>query len=130
MPGSRATSRKGHRRADDLSLTDPASSRKEVRARLFRLQSKGGISRVSRCWIGAPALERIAQRSRCWPPSAGSSMPSAAAAAAAERLGPIVTSGLPGAGGQPRYVIGSVSAAEFLVTLKDLGRSTGLWLGP
>jgi len=31
--------------------------------------------------------------------------------------GPIVTSGLLGAGGQPRYVIGSVNAAEFLVTL-------------
>jgi uncharacterized membrane protein YfcA len=31
--------------------------------------------------------------------------------------GPIVTSGLLGAGGQPRYVIGTVNAAEFLVTL-------------
>ena len=31
--------------------------------------------------------------------------------------GPIVTSGLLGAGGQPRYVIGSVNAAEFLVTV-------------
>jgi hypothetical protein len=31
--------------------------------------------------------------------------------------GPVVTSGLLGAGGQPRYVIGSVNAAEFLVTL-------------
>ncbi|MBA3517866.1 MAG: sulfite exporter TauE/SafE family protein [Rhizobiales bacterium] len=31
--------------------------------------------------------------------------------------GPIVTSSLIGAGGQPRYVIGSVNATEFLVTL-------------
>ena len=31
--------------------------------------------------------------------------------------GPIVTSSLIGAGGQPRYVIGTVNAAEFLVTL-------------
>ncbi|WP_062111406.1 sulfite exporter TauE/SafE family protein [Aureimonas sp. AU40] len=31
--------------------------------------------------------------------------------------GPIVTSGLLGAGGQPRYVIGTVNAAEFLITL-------------
>lgn len=31
--------------------------------------------------------------------------------------GPIVTSGLLGAGGQPRYVIGTVNTAEFLVTL-------------
>ncbi|MBC8129607.1 MAG: sulfite exporter TauE/SafE family protein [Rhizobiaceae bacterium] len=31
--------------------------------------------------------------------------------------GPIVTSGLLGAGGQPRYVIGTVNAAEFLVSL-------------
>lgn len=31
--------------------------------------------------------------------------------------GPIVTSGLLGAGGQPRYVIGTVNTAEFLVAL-------------
>ncbi|WP_185984887.1 sulfite exporter TauE/SafE family protein [Aureimonas mangrovi] len=31
--------------------------------------------------------------------------------------GPIVTTGLLGAGGQPRYVIGTVNTAEFLVTL-------------
>ncbi|KQT55013.1 hypothetical protein ASG43_04615 [Aureimonas sp. Leaf454] len=31
--------------------------------------------------------------------------------------GPIVTSGLLGAGGQPRYVIGTVNSAEFLVAL-------------
>jgi uncharacterized membrane protein YfcA len=31
--------------------------------------------------------------------------------------GPIVTSGLLGAGGQPRFVIGTVNAAEFLITL-------------
>ncbi|MEF2554350.1 sulfite exporter TauE/SafE family protein [Aurantimonas sp. A2-1-M11] len=31
--------------------------------------------------------------------------------------GPVVTSGLLGAGGQPRYVIGSVNAAEFVVTV-------------
>lgn len=31
--------------------------------------------------------------------------------------GPIVTSGLLGAGGQPRYVIGTVNSAEFLVSL-------------
>jgi uncharacterized protein len=31
--------------------------------------------------------------------------------------GPVVTSCLMGAGGQPRYVIGTVNAAEFLVTL-------------
>jgi uncharacterized membrane protein YfcA len=31
--------------------------------------------------------------------------------------GPVVTSTLIGAGGQPRYVIGTVNAAEFLVTL-------------
>ena len=31
--------------------------------------------------------------------------------------GPVVTSGLLGAGGQPRYVIGTVNTAEFLLTL-------------
>ena len=31
--------------------------------------------------------------------------------------GPVVTTGLLGAGGQPRYVIGTVNTAEFLVTL-------------
>lgn len=31
--------------------------------------------------------------------------------------GPIVTSGLLGAGGQPRYVIGTVNSAEFIVAL-------------
>lgn len=31
--------------------------------------------------------------------------------------GPIVTTGLLGAGGHPRYVIGTVNAAEFLITL-------------
>lgn len=31
--------------------------------------------------------------------------------------GPIVTSGLLGAGGQPRYVIGTVNAGEFLISL-------------
>ncbi|BDA82808.1 UPF0721 transmembrane protein [Aureimonas sp. SA4125] len=46
--------------------------------------------------------------------------------------GPIVTSGLLGAGGQPRYVIGSVNAAEFLVTLSvslsfALALVTGHW---
>jgi len=46
--------------------------------------------------------------------------------------GPIVTSGLLGAGGQPRYVIGTVNAAEFLVTLSVslaflLALVTGHW---
>ncbi len=46
--------------------------------------------------------------------------------------GPIVTSGLLGAGGQPRYVIGTVNAAEFLVTLSVslaflLALLTGHW---
>lgn len=31
--------------------------------------------------------------------------------------GPVVSSGLLGAGGQPRYVVGTVNAAEFLVTV-------------
>lgn len=46
--------------------------------------------------------------------------------------GPVVTSGLLGAGGQPRYVIGTVNAAEFLVTLSVslaflLALVTGHW---
>lgn len=46
--------------------------------------------------------------------------------------GPIVTTGLLGAGGQPRYVIGTVNAAEFLVTLSVslaflLALLTGHW---
>lgn len=46
--------------------------------------------------------------------------------------GPIVTSGLLGAGGAPRYVIGTVNSAEFLVTLSVsltfiLALVTGHW---
>jgi uncharacterized membrane protein YfcA len=44
--------------------------------------------------------------------------------------GPIVTTGLLGAGGQPRYVIGTVNASEFLITLSvSLGFLAALLTG-
>ena len=72
--------------------------------------------------IGVYLLVRSFRKIPSTPVSPATSMPLAACGGFLDAVGgggwgPIVTSGLLGAGGQPRYVIGTVNTAEFLVTL-------------
>lgn len=72
--------------------------------------------------IGVYLLVRSFRKIPSKPVSPTTSMPLAACGGFLDAVGgggwgPIVTSGLLGAGGQPRYVIGTVNTAEFLVTL-------------
>lgn len=71
--------------------------------------------------VGATLVIRSFRKIPAKPLSGAVVMPLGAAggfldAAGGGGWGPIVTTGLLGAGGAPRYVIGTVSAAEFLIT--------------